>query len=62
MYYETMENVLPGVKVYVEDDNGQVTNMLPLDSFSGSSSEAETQENDTGSREIKGAESTETGK
>lgn len=38
MYYETMEDVLPGVKVYVEDDNGDVTKMLPLESFSDSSS------------------------
>ncbi len=42
MYYETMENVLPDVKVYVEDNNGQVTNMLPLDSFSGSGSDNST--------------------
>ena len=36
MYYETMEDVLPGIKVYVEDDNGNITKMLPLDSFSSS--------------------------
>lgn len=35
MYYETMEDVLPDVKVYVEDDNGSVSKMLPLETFTG---------------------------
>lgn len=34
MYFETMENVLPGVKVYITDGNSNVTTMLPLEPFS----------------------------
>lgn len=32
MFYETMEDVLPGMKVYIVDDDG-TQKMLPLDSF-----------------------------
>ncbi|MDD6571401.1 MAG: FtsH protease activity modulator HflK [Thermoflexaceae bacterium] len=34
MYFETMENVLPGAKVIVTDDATGVSTVLPLDSFS----------------------------
>lgn len=34
MYFETMEKVLPGTKVYVTDDASGVTTMLPLEPFS----------------------------
>ncbi len=34
MYFETMEKVLPGTKVYVTDDATGVTTMLPLEPFS----------------------------
>ena len=32
MFYETMEDVLPSLKVYIVDENG-TQKMLPLDSF-----------------------------
>ena len=35
MFYETMEAVLPGLKVIIETSDGQLTTMLPLDSFFG---------------------------
>ena len=35
MFYETMEEVLPGLKVIIETSNGTMTTMLPLDSFFG---------------------------
>ncbi len=34
MYFETMEKVLPGAKVYVTDDGSGVSTMLPLEPFS----------------------------
>lgn len=37
MYYETMEKVLPGTKVYVTDEKTGVSTILPLDSFSTNS-------------------------
>ncbi len=33
MYFETMENVLPGTKVYVTDDATGVSTLLPLEPF-----------------------------
>ncbi len=39
MFYETMEEVLPGLKVYILDDNG-TQKLLPLESFSGSAKAA----------------------
>lgn len=33
MFYETIEDVLPDVKVVIEGEGGQTTTMLPLDSF-----------------------------
>ncbi len=33
MYLETMEEILPGVKVYVDSSEGGVQKLLPLDSF-----------------------------
>ena len=33
MFYETMEEVLPGLKVIIQTQDGSMTTMLPLDSF-----------------------------
>lgn len=35
MFYETMEDVLPGLKVVIQSSDGEVSTMLPLDSFFG---------------------------
>ncbi len=34
MFYETMEDVLPGMKIVIDNGSG-VEKILPLDSFSG---------------------------
>jgi len=36
MFYETMEDVLPGLKVLIESGDGNVQTFYPLDSFTGS--------------------------
>lgn len=41
MYFETMENVLPGTKVYVTDDKTGVSTILPLESFSTNGSDSQ---------------------
>ena len=33
MFYETMEDVLPNLKIIISGDNGTVNTMLPLDNF-----------------------------
>ena len=33
MFYETMEEVLPGMKIVIESSDGDVQTLLPLDSF-----------------------------
>ncbi len=33
MFYETMEDVLPGLKVIIQSSDGEMTTMLPLESF-----------------------------
>ena len=33
MFYETMEDVLPGLKVVIESSDGNTETILPLDSF-----------------------------
>lgn len=33
MFYEAMEDVLPGLKVIIDDGSGQIQKVLPLDSF-----------------------------
>ena len=33
MFYEAMEDVLPGLKVIIQTDDGQMTTMLPLENF-----------------------------
>ena len=33
MFYETMEDVLPGLKVVIQSSDGSTQTMLPLDSF-----------------------------
>lgn len=35
MFYETMEDVLPGLKVVIESGNGEVQTFYPLESFTG---------------------------
>jgi membrane protease subunit HflK len=35
MYYEMIEEVLPGVKVFIDTSDGDVTKLLPLDSLMG---------------------------
>lgn len=47
MFYETMEDVLPGMKIVIDNGDG-VQKVLPLDSFTGDGSEdvAETQNSD----------------
>ena len=37
MFYEAMEDVLPGLKVIIESPNGDVQTIYPLESFTGSS-------------------------
>lgn len=37
MFYETMEDVLPGLKVLIESPSGNVQTIYPLESFTGSS-------------------------
>lgn len=45
MFYESMEDVLPGMKLVIDSGNG-VQKVLPLDSFTGTDSQAvKTQEN-----------------
>ena len=33
MFYEAMEDVLPGLKVIIQTNDGDMTTMLPLESF-----------------------------
>jgi membrane protease subunit HflK len=40
MFYEAMEEVLPGMKIVIESGNGETTKLLPLDDFSGISTTA----------------------
>ena len=42
MFYETMEDVLPGMKIVIDNGDG-VQKVLPLDSFTGNSSENPTE-------------------
>lgn len=37
MFYEAMEDILPGLKVIIESPNGDVQTFYPLESFTGSS-------------------------
>lgn len=39
MFYETMEEILPGMKVIIEKSDGSTQTLLPLDSFIGSGDE-----------------------
>ena len=43
MFYETMEELLPSMKVYIVDENG-TQKMLPLDSFTQSMQQTVSQE------------------
>jgi len=33
MYYETIETILPGVKLYIDTSDGDITKVLPIESF-----------------------------
>ena len=35
MYFEAIEKVLPGVKIYIDASDGTTQKLLPLESFSG---------------------------
>ncbi len=35
MYYEAIQKVLPGAKVYIDMSEGGVQTLLPLESFAG---------------------------
>ena len=35
MFYETMESVLPGLKIIIQSDGGETQTILPLESFTG---------------------------
>ena len=41
MYYEAIEEALPGVKLYIDTSDGGVQKLLPLESFSGDGQEGE---------------------
>ena len=43
MFYETMEDVLPGMKIVIDNGDG-TQKVLPLDSFIGEEAEKEAQE------------------
>ena len=61
MFYETMEDVLPGMKIVIDNGDG-VQKVLPLDSFTGDSSENVTetqnsdQQNDEATQNLNGSE------
>lgn len=48
MFYETMEEILPDMKVVIEKSDGTTQTMLPLESFTGSGALANSSGNDTG--------------
>ena len=52
MFYEAMENVLPGLKVIIESPNGNTQTIYPLESFTGSQDdgqEEDSRQNPSGS-------------
>ena len=61
MFYETIEDVLPGMKIVIDNGDG-VQKVLPLDSFTGDSSENVTetqnsdQQNDEATQNLNGSE------
>lgn len=48
MFYETMEEILPDVKVVIGADDGSVTTLYPLESFTGQNSTGSGTENNVG--------------
>ena len=50
MFYEAMEDVLPGMKVII-DGTGKTETILPLDSFTGSGAQSTAEEADYGTEE-----------
>ena len=57
MFYETMEDVLPSMKIIIDNGSG-VQKILPLDSFTGEPTDAESSYNaeNAGSKDVKEAE------
>jgi membrane protease subunit HflK len=47
MFYEAMEEVLPGMKIVIESGNGETTKLLPLDNFTNPSMAAAAPETTT---------------
>ena len=41
MFYETMEDVLPDLKILIESGNGSVQTFYPLESFTGTSDDTD---------------------
>ena len=41
MFFETMEDVLPDLKILIESGNGNVQTFYPLESFTGETDNAE---------------------
>lgn len=46
MFYETMENVLPDLKVIIESPSGNMQTIYPIDSFTGNSDSADNSDAD----------------
>ena len=44
MFFETMEDVLPGLKIIIQSEGGETQTILPLESFIGGSSAGESEE------------------
>ncbi|MCR5208791.1 MAG: FtsH protease activity modulator HflK [Lachnospiraceae bacterium] len=42
MFYETMEDVLPDMKVIIESDSGSIETIMPIDAFTGSDTKTAT--------------------
>lgn len=49
MFYEAMEEVLPGLKVIIESPGGNTQTIYPLESFTGNEQERETENNNAAS-------------
>lgn len=56
MFYETMENVLPGLKVLIESPNGNVQTFYPLESFTGNTDGGNNPDNGSRSADTNDAE------
>ena len=50
MYYEAIEQILPGIKLYINTDENGITKLLPIENFSSSSSSANQAGQDAGGK------------